>query len=553
MRLSRKNKIHPVAFRRVICVLVFDIFFQQAIESHAFTVEHDKSSNCRYAQRTSTRLLNGVSNTTESKLVEVDVRYNQRLPLVYDSALDRYLPCSTPSSKSSLIPFLRNAFIPQHVQPSYFIYIRWRILQRFISAVVHVFGTQCLLLGLGQKNSSLGLSAALSWVLKDALGKVVRMGWASKMGHRFDPDAKRWRYRSAFLFAIGNGLEICAFINPTLFIIYAILSNCLKQMSMLTSSATRNALYNTFKEKDQENIGDITAKGEAQIAIVDLLGIGSGVCLSKFLGISIKRVLAVYFCLQSLEIVAMYHEIRSVVFRVLNFDRLYEVISAFVEDGEKAIVAPNEMAKKERIFLPPKHLARHSISFGSLGRVCLNPDELSAIMTIFQDENFLLVVGQNLKKRRRFRSFFLSCEEALKENCHIVLHTEANNMDIIKSTLALINLRKKLSACETIPTRCSDCIDLIKEANRDTNEEFRNLLTILTKKGWSTPSKFMFGRLSMRAEWQKLKSDAEQSLIDKRLDANGASMSSTLNILAHDSISVGQNIDNNQTTNTAVN
>ena len=42
-----------------------------------------------------------------------------------------------------------------------------------MSANVHVFGTQSLLMGLGiNKRSSLGLGAALNWVLKDALGKI---------------------------------------------------------------------------------------------------------------------------------------------------------------------------------------------------------------------------------------------------------------------------------------------------------------------------------------------------------------------------------------------
>ena len=87
------------------------------------------------------------------------------------------------------------------------------------------------------------------------------------------------------------------------------LANSCKQMSMLTSSATRNAIYNSFRSVDivggggagssvsggsgggsatggrvtgaVENIGDITAKGEAQIAVVDLLGIASGICLSS--------------------------------------------------------------------------------------------------------------------------------------------------------------------------------------------------------------------------------------------------------------------------------
>ena len=162
------------------------------------------------------------------------------------------------------------------------------MIQRFINANVHVFGTQSLLMGLGIQNGSnnkataaLGLSAALNWVLKDALGKIVRMIWASKMGRKFDSDAKRWRYRSSLLFAVGNGLEVMTYVFPNLFLVLATMANSFKQMSMLTSSATRNALYNSFRDGTKENIGDITAKGEAQIAIVDLFGIMSGVLLSR--------------------------------------------------------------------------------------------------------------------------------------------------------------------------------------------------------------------------------------------------------------------------------
>lgn len=38
------------------------------------------------------------------------------------------------------------------------------------------------------------------------------------------------------------------------------MANSFKQMSMLTSSATRNTIYRSFARG--ENIGDITAKGE---------------------------------------------------------------------------------------------------------------------------------------------------------------------------------------------------------------------------------------------------------------------------------------------------
>ncbi len=281
---------------------------------------------------------------TSPELYSVDVRYNRRSPLTYDATIGRYLDAAAtettmPSSSSSLTStsstatnnhehdtlfqkwgqFLHSAFVPEGVSESYFSYVRWRILQRFVNANVHVIGTQSLLMGLrGMQRSRfvdggavLGAAAATNWVLKDTLGKVVRMAWASKMGRKFDPDAKRWRFRASLIYALGNGLEVSTYLHPQCFLVLAMLANSCKQMSMLTSSATRNALYNSFRRVDAvspptngvtagsggnstnsstgnrrgsggvENIGDITAKGEAQIAVVDLLGIVSGICLSS--------------------------------------------------------------------------------------------------------------------------------------------------------------------------------------------------------------------------------------------------------------------------------
>jgi len=260
----------------------------------------------------------GATNDPPPLLNEVDVRHGTKIELMYDPTAERYIDSQTYTSLkytsyATIISSLRqkgyqtisNAFLPEGVYPNYYKFIQWRMVQRFINAIVHVFGTQSLLMGLGiqnQKNkaaATLGLSAALNWVLKDALGKIVRMVWASKMGRKFDPDAKRWRYRSSLLFALGNGLEVMTYVFPNLFLVLATMANSFKQMSMLTSSATRNALYNSFRDGTKENIGDITAKGEAQIAIVDLFGIMSGVLLSReylFVDCCV-RVCAVVVCL----------------------------------------------------------------------------------------------------------------------------------------------------------------------------------------------------------------------------------------------------------------
>jgi hypothetical protein len=455
---------------------------------------------------------------------EVDVQLNIKTPLQYDPEQERFVVSKQVERKkatSILRPMLSSAFIPDGVNDSYYQYMRWRFLQRFVNANLHVIGTQSLLLGLGIKSSKLGVSAALNWVLKDALGKMARMLWASRMGRQFDADAKRWRFRASLLFALGNYLEIVTYMMPQLFLLWATFANCFKQIAMLTSSSTRTSLYNSFRDGTRENIGDITAKGEAQVAVVDLLGIASGVMLSRFVvGTAVRRIVMTFIGLQALEIFCMYYEIRSVQFRVLNFERLMQIIRNFVQAQPKVLVnsnratqqqppllvpTPEEMSHNERIFLPPKHLSRRALAFGSLGRAKLSEKELARLLEIFEKERFLLVVGPNVKKRLRW---FVS-EPSIQEHCHIVLHESASNADIVKSTLALTILREKLiklnnkrdSKDHWEDIRSSHCWELLEETCAECDRLFPKFLRELSSRNWASPSRFMFGRVHMRAQW----------------------------------------------------
>lgn len=489
-------------------------------------------------------------------LSDRNVELNTTEALVYDPDKDRFVRASSAeglaafysvdSTSDGLSTRLRrsikHAFVPEGVNKSYFHFMRWRICQRFINSNLHVLGTQSLIMGLGIKSSkTLGVSAALTWVLKDALGKLTRLFWASRMGRRFDSDAKRWRFRASLVYALGNYLEIITYVNPSLFLLWATIANSCKQVAMLTSSATRTSLYNSFRDGKRENIADITAKGEAQIAIVDLVGIAVGVSLSKLIGTSIKSVLSTYFVLQILEIFCLFRQIRGIEYTVMNFERMAKVIESFcevVEEGnyigersvneslkKKNITAmvptPGELARKERIFMPPNHLNRRTLAFGSLGRAKLNPEELSKLIELFANEKYMLIVGENIKNPHYRKGFFKksSREERIQQGCHIVLHEEASNLDVMKSTLALLTLRRKLLLAATstdsdvtdsaqhspttgaILQRTSDCWDILEEVRLSTDRLFPLLLRQLSLSGWSSPSRSMFGRVSRRASW----------------------------------------------------
>lgn len=145
--------------------------------------------------------------------------------------------------ESNFRRFLLTCFIPSgDLSAEYYQYTVFRAFQRFISSTNNVFSTQALLLALGFRKNRVGLAAATTWVLKDALGKISRVFWASKYGRRFDSDAKKWRFRSALLFAMGNGLEIFTYLFPSYFLVTAAVGNALKQVAMLTSSSTRNTM-----------------------------------------------------------------------------------------------------------------------------------------------------------------------------------------------------------------------------------------------------------------------------------------------------------------------
>jgi hypothetical protein len=521
--------------------------------------------------------------TISQILSDRNVELNTTQVLVYSTEKDRFIRDSSQSrlgfasndsySKSITSIFrhgilrikrlVEQSFLPEGVNPSYYSFMKWRIMQRFIDSNLHVLGTQSLILGLGIKSSSsLGISAALTWVLKDALGKLTRLVWASRMGRRFDSDAKRWRFRGSLVYAIGNCLEIVTYINPSLFLLWATAANSCKQVAMLTSSATRSALYNSFRDGKRENIADITAKGEAQVAIVELIGISFGVSLSKAVGTSVRNVLSTYLILQVFEIFFLFQEVRSIEFNVMNFERMAQVIETFCHEiyesdteddggfitnatisaisairsstipqaasrkrdatsrkrdatsrhfpqslsshGRQLVPSPKDIAKKERIFLPPKHLRRRALAFGSIGRAKLNPVELYRLQQIFSRDRFILIVGENVKNPHdRVRIFIASStEEKMQQNCHIVLHEEATNLDILKSTLALFILRRKLIASGRGPSvRSSDCWDLIEEVRQETDRLFPLLLKQLSLEGWASPSRFMFGRVQQRAYW----------------------------------------------------
>jgi hypothetical protein len=49
--------------------------------------------------------------------------------------------------------------------------------------------------------------------------------------------------------------------------------------------------------------------------------------------------------------------------------------------------------------------------------------------------------------------------------------------------------------------RSRDSMEILQECREEADNLFGLFLKVLSFRGWATPARFMFGRVSMRAEW----------------------------------------------------
>lgn len=254
---------------------------------------------------------NSVLNSHDSAATFVEYHgWNESKSFVLNPSSLDLDPIRLISTKSWLRKAVYSALLPSgEFSSHYFRYIRWRSLQRLISSTNNVFGTQALLLSLGVKRSKIGSTAAATWILKDTVGKLARVLWASGFGRQFDSNAKKWRFKAALLYAFGNALEVSTLLFPSSFFVTAALGNAVKQVAMLTASSTRNTIYKSFSAMN-DNIGDVTAKGEAQIAIIDIIGMVLGVAIGRIVDGSKDKILSIFFLSTVLELICVYHEIQ---------------------------------------------------------------------------------------------------------------------------------------------------------------------------------------------------------------------------------------------------
>ncbi|KAM0849564.1 hypothetical protein ACQ4PT_053655 [Festuca glaucescens] len=303
----------------------------------------------------------------------ISVKVIQDNRLVHDKLVDSFLNKFFPSG------------YPYSVNEGYLTYTKFRALQHFSSAMLHVLSTQSLLFAAGLRPTP-AQATAVSWILKDGMqhaGKLICSG----MGARMDSEPKSWRIFADVLYDFGTALDFISPLCPQLFLEVAGLGNFAKGMAVVAARATRLPIYSSFAKEG--NLSDLFAKGEAISTLFNVMGIGAGIGLSSTVCSTTQGKLIVGPLLSAVHIWGVVQEMRATPINTLNPQRTAMVVADFIKSGK--VSSPAELRYREDLLFPNRLIEEAgSVKVGQPLRRVLSPGRVEQLRAAFPDEKFLL-------------------------------------------------------------------------------------------------------------------------------------------------------------------
>lgn len=292
-------------------------------------------------------------------------------------------------SQEILSHFLPAKF-PDSVDPGYTKFAGLCFTASIAGSAAMVLSTQTLLLAVGivgTNTQQAGIMAgAFNWVMKDFVGQLGGVFFASQMGksRAFDADPKRWRMVAAMALDGATLLEILSPLFPPIFVLpVASVANVGKNIGFLTASASRAALHQSVAISG--NLGDVTAKAGSQSIMASLLGTSLGIGMSSFLAHDTYNFALGFFALGIIHQGCNYLSLQSVRLKYFNRQRLYIVVKRYIDDG--IILSPEEVAREESYFpfIAEDACTNQWLSVGetSLETLCPDPVDISETAMLF--------------------------------------------------------------------------------------------------------------------------------------------------------------------------
>jgi hypothetical protein len=412
------------------------------------------------------------------------------------SLLQNQLQAIPKKAVSLLLP----AQYPQSVAKGYLGFASFCFTASIAGSAAMVLSTQTLLLAVGivgQSSTSTSVMAgALNWVMKDFVGQLGGVVFASQMGKTkaFDSDPKRWRMVSAIALDGATMLEIFSpLCHPSMVLPVASIANIGKNIGFLTASASRATLHQSLAVTG--NLGDVTVKSGSQSMLASLVGTSLGIGLSTLLDHDTFNFGICFLGLSAIHQGCTYLSLQSVPLAHFNRHRLHLAMEYYLE--HQTIPSPVDVAKIER-FLPfvSSDSSSEWLRIGrALREVCQTPIELEHCLASVPNEAYLvrwnketqnidLIFFNDAKEQDLCRGVYHACLIRQKTCQMAVAGSDPTTTTLTSKVVCTNESTNRESRTREIPFENN----ITQQTHIQVQKNFPHLFEQLHTQGWETSS-----------------------------------------------------------------
>lgn len=270
---------------------------------------------------------------------------------------------------------------PHSVSAGYDKFMYGQMASAVVSSAGGVLSMQALLYAMGLGSSSIPLAATLNWILKDGLGQLGGILFASLVNTKFDADPKKWRIIAAVALEISNFIEMTIPYFNAYFLPLAAFANIGKNISALATSASRAAIHKSFAK--EENLADITAKTASQNILASTVGTSLGISIATIAQQSYELTFAAFSILSISSLFCSHYSLQYVTINTLSLIKLESMFVKFLQNSNNVtaqdtqspihhlssswIIEPKTFKDQENLMfqLPPPqyHLDHRTVQF----------------------------------------------------------------------------------------------------------------------------------------------------------------------------------------------
>lgn len=259
---------------------------------------------------------------------------------------------TTSAAANSMVALFQRTFLPegypQSVTADYAAYQFWDTAQALCSSITGTLSTRAVLRGVGVGSSEADLlSSTLSWVIRDGVGMISRIFFASWIACDLDNDAKRWRLVADLTNDVALTIEVFSSYLPTEWFLVAVcVASVFKAICGVCGGSSKASLTQHFAKK--QNTADLSAKEGSQETAAGLVGMLLGMWITSMVPeTSFLGTLVVFGAFTLLHLMSNYLAVSSLILSYLNRQRADILLQEFV--AQMPLSTPQRLSEVEGI------------------------------------------------------------------------------------------------------------------------------------------------------------------------------------------------------------